>query len=139
MSSSISIAAYASCAGLISITDIRYGLIRNKHLFLFATITLICNLRYLDVTSLKNLLVVTGLLVIMLVLFNQAIGAGDLKLFWVISLWCHSLTIWLQLFSFAWVLGGIFSVTSAAFFRSSKGNIPLAPFIFLAFIPAIAS
>jgi Flp pilus assembly protein protease CpaA len=72
-------------------------------------------------------------------LFYRAIGAGDLKLFWVISLWTHSSIIWLQLFSLAWVLGGIFSVISALSFRSFKGNIPFAPFIFLAFIPAIAT
>jgi len=139
MFNSICALGYTFFALLISNTDIRRRLVRNKHLLLFSIFTLICNLHKIDVSTLKILLVVTGVLGLMHLLFYRAIGAGDLKLFWVISLWTHSSIIWLQLFSLAWVLGGIFSIISALFFRSFKGNIPFAPFIFLAFIPAIAT
>jgi prepilin signal peptidase PulO-like enzyme (type II secretory pathway) len=91
----------------------------------------------MDVSTLKILLAVTLILAILHLLFSKEIGAGDLKLFWVISFWSHSLAIWLQLFSLAWVLGGAFSAISAISFWKFRRNIPFAPFIFLAFVPAI--
>lgn len=124
---------------LISITDIRFRLIRNRHLIFFAGFTLICNFQKMDVSILKILLTVTLILAILHLLFSKEIGAGDLKLFWVLTFWSHSLAIWLQLFSLAWVLGGAFSTISAISIRRFKGNIPFAPFIFLAFIPVIAA
>jgi Flp pilus assembly protein protease CpaA len=133
----INVVGYGFFALLISITDIRYRLIRNRHLLFFAGFTVICNFQKLDVSTLKILLTVTAILAILHLLFPEEIGAGDLKLFWVISFWSHSFASWLQLFSLAWVLGGTFSAISAISFWRLKGNIPFAPFIFLAFVPAI--
>ena len=122
---------------LISSRDIRHRLIRNRHLLFFAGFTLICNFQKMDVSTLKILLTATVILAILHLLFSKEIGAGDLKLFWVISFWSHSLAIWIQLFSLAWVLGGAFSAISAISFRNFRRNIPFAPFIFLAFVPVI--
>jgi prepilin signal peptidase PulO-like enzyme (type II secretory pathway) len=93
----------------------------------------------MDVSTLKILLAVTMILAILHLLFPKEIGAGDLKLFWVISFWSQSIAIWLQLFSLAWVLGGAFSAISAISFWKFRRNIPFAPFIFLAFVPVIAA
>ena len=133
----INVVGYGFFALLISSTDIRFRLIRNRHLLFFAGFTLICNFQKMDVSTLKILLAVTMILTILHLLFSKEIGAGDLKLFWVISFWSHSLAIWLQLFSLAWVLGGAFSAISAISFWKFRRNIPFAPFIFLAFVPAI--
>jgi Flp pilus assembly protein protease CpaA len=133
----INVVGYGFFALLISSTDIRYRLIRNRHLLLFAGFTVICNFQKIDISTLKILFAVTVILAILHLLFAKEIGAGDLKLFWVISFWSHSLAIWLQLFSLAWVLGGAFSAISAISFWKFRRNIPFAPFIFLAFVPAI--
>ena len=135
----VNLVGYGFFALVISITDIRYRLIRNKHLLIFAGFTFICNFQKIDVSTLKILLAVTLILAILHLLFPKDIGAGDLKLFWVISFWSHSFAIWLQLFSLAWVLGGAFSAISAISFWKFRRNIPFAPFIFLAFIPSIAA
>ena len=135
----VHVVGYGFFALLISITDIRYRLIRNRHLRIFAGFTLICNFQKIDVSTLKILLAVTTILAILHLLFPKEVGAGDLKLFWVISFWSHSFAIWLQLFSLAWVLGGAFSAITAISFWKFRRNIPFAPFIFLAFIPSLVA
>ena len=135
----VHVVGYGFFALLISITDIRYRLIRNRHLRIFAGFTLICNFQKIDVSTLKILLAVTTILAILHLLFPKEVGAGDLKLFWVISFWSHSFAIWLQLFSLAWVLGGALSAISAISFWKFRRNIPFAPFIFLAFIPSLVA
>ena len=135
----VHVVGYGFFALLISITDIRYRLIRNRHLRIFAGFTLICNFQKIDVSTLQILLAVTLILAILHLLFPKEVGAGDLKLFWIISFWSHSFAIWLQLFSLAWVLGGAFSAISAISFWKFRRNIPFAPFIFLALIPSIAA
>jgi Flp pilus assembly protein protease CpaA len=73
-------------------------------------------------------------------LFQGKIGAGDLKLFWVISIWTSNFTEWLEGLTIAWILGGLFAIAFAAlYFRRTqrKMSIPFAPFIFLGFLPAI--
>ena len=135
----VHVVGYGFFALLISITDIRYRLIRNRHLLIFAGFTLICNFQKIDVSTLQILLAVTLILAILQVIFPKEVGAGDLKLFWVISFWSHSFAIWLQLFSLAWVLGGAFSAISAISFWKFRRNIPFAPFIFLAFIPSLVA
>ena len=133
------VVGYGFFAMVISSTDIRYRLIRNRHLLIFAGFTFICNFQKIDVSTPKILLAVTLILAILHLLFPKDIGAGDLKLFGVISFWSQSFAIWLQLFSLAWVLGGAFSAISAISFWKFRRNIPFAPFIFLAFIPSIAA
>ena len=135
----VNVVGYGLFALLISITDIRFRLIRNRHLRIFAGFTLICNFQKIDVSTLKILLAVTTILAILHLLFPKEVGAGDLKLFWVISFWSHSFAFWLQLFSLAWVLGGAFSAISAISFWKFRRNIPFAPFIFLAFIPSLVA
>ena len=91
----------------------------------------------MDHHSLKRTVWVTLTLAILHAIFSKQIGAGDLKLFWVISFWANSWITWLQLFSLVWVLGGVFSVSAAIFHHKFSGNIPFAPFIFLGFLPVI--
>jgi Flp pilus assembly protein protease CpaA len=72
--------------------------------------------------------------------FQGKIGAGDLKLFWVISIWTSNFTEWLEGLTIAWILGGLFAIAFAAlYFRRTqrKMSIPFAPFIFLGFLPVI--
>ena len=135
----ITVVGYVFFGLLISVTDMRFRLILNRHLLLFAGFTVICNFQKIDISTLKILFAVTVILAIFHLLFAKEIGAGDLKLFWVISFWSHSFAFWLQLFSLAWVLGGAFSAISATSFWKFRLNIPFAPFIFLAFVPVIAA
>lgn len=135
----ITVVGYVFFGLLISVTDMRFRLILNRHLLLFAGFTVICNFQKIDISTLKILFAVTVILAIFHLLFAKEIGAGDLKLFWVISFWSHSFAFWLQLFSLAWVLGGAFSAISATSFWKFRRNIPFAPFIFLAFVPVIAA
>jgi hypothetical protein len=135
----ITVVGYVFFGLLISVTDMRFRLILNRHLLLFAGFTVICNFQKIDISTLKILFAVTVILAIFHLLFAKEIGAGDLKLFWVISFWSQSIAIWLQLFSLAWVLGGAFSAISAISFWKFRRNIPFAPFIFLAFVPVIAA
>jgi len=136
MSGLFSALGYIFFAVRISNSDLRLRIIRNRDLFFFGIFSLISNLHNLRIEILEEILLVTLTLGILRILFRGRIGAGDLKLFWVLSLWTMDFTFWLQYFCLAWVLGGLFSVVFAVFLRRAKGNIPFAPFIFAAFFAA---
>jgi Flp pilus assembly protein protease CpaA len=73
-------------------------------------------------------------------IFHGKIGAGDIKLFWVISFWTPTFIQWLEGLTMSWLLGGLFAIAYATFNRL-KGklipSIPFAPFIFAGFLPVI--
>jgi Flp pilus assembly protein protease CpaA len=127
-------------ATVISFSDLRYRIIRNRDLVLFLPIGLILNSAqdvYLDFSS---LIYATLVSLALLILFKGKIGAGDLKLFWVMSFWVPSFTEWLEGLSLSWILGGLFAILYMAFTNRSRRknlSIPFAPFIFLGFLPVI--
>ena len=127
-------------ATVISFSDLRYRIIRNRDLVLFLPIGLILNSAqdvYLDFSS---LIYATLVSLALFILFKGKIGAGDLKLFWVMSFWVPSFTEWLEGLSLSWILGGLFAILYMAFTNRSRRknlSIPFAPFIFLGFLPVI--
>jgi len=125
---------------VISLSDLRYRIIRNRDLVLFLLIGLILNLSHDLYLNSTYLIYVTLISLALLILFKGKIGAGDLKLFWVLSFWVQSFTKWLEGLSLSWILGGLFAISYVAFTNRSKRknmSIPFAPFIFLGFLPAI--
>jgi Flp pilus assembly protein protease CpaA len=131
---------YVVAAIFISISDLRYRIIRNRDLLLFFIVSLACNYSNLRLESLRSLFYVSLFCIALNQLFQGKIGAGDLKLFWVISIWTSNFTKWLEGLTIAWILGGLFAIAfSALNFRRTqrKMSIPFAPFIFLGFLPAI--
>lgn len=133
----LTVTGYLYFALSISLRDIKLQKIVNKELLLFSLFTIAIRFPHLDHHSLNRIAWVTLTLAILHAIFAGQIGAGDLKLFWVISFWANSWITWLQLFSLVWVLGGVFSVSVALSHRKFSGNIPFAPFIFLGFLPVI--
>jgi Flp pilus assembly protein protease CpaA len=131
---------YVVAAIIISISDLRYRIIRNRDLLFFFIVSLACNYSNLTFVSLRSLFYVSLFCIALNQLFQGKIGAGDLKLFWVISIWTSNFTKWLEGLTIAWILGGLFAIAFAALnFRRTqrKMSIPFAPFIFLGFLPAI--
>jgi Flp pilus assembly protein protease CpaA len=131
---------YVVAAIIISVSDLRYRIIRNRDLLFFFIVSLACNYSNLRFESLRSLFFVSLFCIALNQLFQGKIGAGDLKLFWVISIWTSSFTKWLESLTIAWILGGLFAIAFAALnFRRTqrKMSIPFAPFIFLGFLPAI--
>ena len=131
---------YVVAASIISISDLRYRIIRNRDLLFFFIVSLTCNYSNLTFESLRSLFFVSLFCIGLNQLFQGKIGAGDLKLFWVISIWTSNFTKWLEGLTIAWILGGLFAIAFAALnFRRTqrKMSIPFAPFIFMGFLPAI--
>ncbi len=125
---------------IISLSDLRYRIIRNRDLVLFLLIGLALNLSQDLHLNFSYLIYVTLITLALFLLFRGKIGAGDLKLFLVLSFWVPSFTKWLEGLSFSWILGGLFAILYLAFKdRSRRRNmsIPFAPFIFLGFLPTI--
>ena len=131
---------YVLAAIIISVSDLRYRIIRNRDLLFFLFASVVCNYSNLTFESLRSLFYIFLCCIALNLLFQGKIGAGDLKLFWVISIWTSNFTKWLEGLTVAWILGGLFAIAfSALNFRSTqrKMSIPFAPFIFLGFLPAI--
>lgn len=125
---------------IISFSDLRHRIIRNRDLVLLLLIGLALNLSQDVYLNFSYLIYVTLITLALLVFFRGQIGAGDLKLFWVLSFWVPSFTKWLEGLSFSWILGGLFAILYLAFkdrSRQRKMSIPFAPFIFLGFLPTI--
>jgi Flp pilus assembly protein protease CpaA len=130
----ISVVGYLLFALFISYQDIRFRIIRNRYLLWFAGFTVAVNLHRFSRDTLAQITLVTLLLAALHLSFRMKIGAGDLKLFWIISFWSNNFLSYLQYFSLSWVLGGIVSVIFARNFHRHNGNIPFAPFIFTGFL-----
>jgi len=137
---SIGLVIYLLMAVKISISDLRYRLIKNRDLFHFLILTLSIHYQGYRLENLNSLIYISVICLVLHLLFQGKIGAGDLKLFWVISFWTTGFTQWLSGASLAWVLGGVFAIVFAIH-KHLRGarifSIPFAPFIFLAFIPVI--
>ena len=125
---------------VISFSDLRYRIIRNRDLVLLLLIGLAVNLSEDLHLNFSYLFYVTLITLALLVFFGGKIGAGDLKLFWVLSFWVPTFTKWLEGLSFSWILGGLFAISYLAFKNRRRQRnmcIPFAPFIFLGFLPTI--
>lgn len=133
----LSIFGYLIFALNISISDLEFRIIRNRDLLWFSGFTFVLNWKQFSSQTLIQILVATLLLATLHLVFSGRIGAGDLKLFWIISFWPTSFSSWLQSFSLCWVLGGISSAFFVLIFRRYNGNIPFAPFIFSGFFASI--
>jgi Flp pilus assembly protein protease CpaA len=136
----VELLSFSLGAIVISFSDLRYRIIRNRDLALFLLIGLALNLSQDLYLNFSYLFYVTLITLALLVFFGGKIGAGDLKLFWVLSFWVPSFTKWLEGLGFSWILGGLFAIWYLAFKNRSRQrnmSIPFAPFIFLGFLPAI--
>jgi Flp pilus assembly protein protease CpaA len=133
-------AIYFLAAIVISHSDLQFRIIRNRDLSIFLALCLIIKSSEITLNDFSKMIYITLICVALYLLFKGKIGAGDLKLFWVVSFWTSSISKWLVGLSFSWILGGLFAISYMAFtYRSKKRNlsIPFAPFIFLGFLPVI--
>lgn len=136
----VELLSFSLGAIVISFSDLRYRIIRNRDLVLLLLIGLAVNLSEDLHLNFSYLFYVTLITLALLVFFGGKIGAGDLKLFWVLSFWVPSFTKWLEGLSFSWILGGLFAISYLAFKNRRRQRnmcIPFAPFIFLGFLPTI--
>jgi len=78
-----------------------------------------------------------ALTLIFYAIFSGKIGAGDVKLFIVLAIWCRDINQWLEYFALSWILGGLFAILQLRQKSALKQRIAFAPFIFLAFFGAI--
>jgi len=136
----VELLSFSLGAIVISFSDLRYRIIRNRDLVLLLLIGLAVNLSQDLHLNFFYLFYVTLITLALLVFFGGKIGAGDLKLFWVLSFWVPTFTKWLEGLSFSWILGGLFAISYLAFKNRRRQRnmcIPFAPFIFLGFLPTI--
>ena len=136
----VELLSFSLGAIVISFSDLRYRIIRNRDLVLLLLIGLAVNLSEDLHLNFSYLFYVTLITQALLVFFGGKIGAGDLKLFWVLSFWVPTFTKWLEGLSFSWILGGLFAISYLAFKNRRRQRnmcIPFAPFIFLGFLPTI--
>jgi Flp pilus assembly protein protease CpaA len=132
--------SYVLAAVVISISDIKYRIIRNRDLAVFLIFGIALNVPDYSFKDLGTLLFVSGICIALHLAFKGRIGAGDLKLFWAISFWVISFTSWLEGLTLAWILGGAFALLYLALNKRNvrrSFSIPFAPFIFLGFLPAV--
>ncbi|CAB4953625.1 unannotated protein [freshwater metagenome] len=140
MVNNLSLLVYLSFGFLISVSDVRSRLIRNRHLIAFLVSGLLLHLSIFSFSNLKSCFFVILICSILHLLFGGRIGAGDLKLFWVLSFWTIDFTEWLEGITIVWLLGGLFAIIYLGFHWRNKPtelSIPFAPFIFLGFLPFV--
>jgi Flp pilus assembly protein protease CpaA len=133
-------AFYFAAAVIISLSDIKYRTIRNRDLAVFLLFGIFFNASDYTLRNFQFLLVVSLICISLHLAFSGKIGAGDLKLFWVLFFWVLNFTKWLEGVTLAWILGGVFALAFLALTgrgRERNFSIPFAPFIFLGFLPAI--
>jgi hypothetical protein len=131
---------YLVMAVKISLSDLQSRLIKNRDLLIFLILTMSIHVWGYGLEDLKSLAYVSLVCLVLHLLFLGKIGAGDLKLFWVVSFWTTGLSQWLSGMSLAWIIGGVFAIVFSIYthLRGARFfSIPFAPFIFLAFIPVI--
>jgi Flp pilus assembly protein protease CpaA len=131
---------YLAAAIVISISDLRYRIIRNRDLLFFLLASAVFNFSNLTFENSPTFLYISLCCVALHLLFQGKIGAGDLKLFWVIAIWTSNFTKWLEGLTIAWILGGLFAIGFVALNHRKNQkimSIPFAPFIFLGFLIAI--
>jgi len=140
MSHPIALSAYFLLGIVISISDIKLRIIQNRDLLVLLMVSFILNYSQLTAETFRSLVYVTLACIALHLIFRGKIGAGDVKLFWVISFWTTNFIQWLEGFTASWILGGLFAITYSAFNRWNGKripSIPFAPFIFLGFLPVI--
>jgi Flp pilus assembly protein protease CpaA len=140
MPQTFTLASYILAAFVISISDVKYRVIRNRDLTIFLAVGIVLNVSDYSFKSFQTFLFVSLICIALHLAFRGRIGAGDLKLFWVISFWVNSFTSWLEGLTLAWILGGAFALLYLALNKRNMRrsfSIPFAAFIFLGFLPAI--
>ncbi len=136
----VEFAIYFVAAIVISYSDLRFRIIRNRDLSILLALGIIIKSSEITLNDLSKVSCITLICIALHLIFKGKIGAGDLKLFWVFSFWTSSISKWLVGLSLSWILGGLFAIAFMAFnYRSKKRilSIPFAPFIFLGFLLVI--
>jgi Flp pilus assembly protein protease CpaA len=131
---------YLLAATVITVSDLKYRIIRNRDLLALLLVSAAINYSQLKAETFASLIYVSTACIALHLIFRGKIGAGDIKLFWVISLWTTGFVQWVEGLTMSWVLGGLFAIAYAAFNRWNGkriASIPFAPFIFLGFLPVI--
>ena len=140
MLQTFTLSSYILAAFVISISDIKYRIIRNRDLTIFLAFGIVLNISDYSFKSFQTFSFASLICVALHLAFKGRIGAGDLKSFWVISFWVNSFTSWLEGLTLAWIVGGAFALLYLALNKRNirrSFSIPFAPFIFLGFLPAI--
>lgn len=136
----IGFAFYIAAAVIISLSDLKYRVIRNRDLVVFLLFGIFFDASDYTFRNFQFLLLVSLICISLHLAFSGKIGAGDLKLFWVLFFWVLNFTKWLEGVTLAWILGGVFALAFLALTgrgRQRNFSIPFAPLIFLGFLPAI--
>jgi leader peptidase (prepilin peptidase)/N-methyltransferase len=136
----IAFTAYCLLGIIISISDIKYRIIPNRNLLALLLLSLIVNFSQIRAETFRSVIYASMACAALHLIFRGKIGAGDIKLFWVISFWTTNFIDWLEGLTMSWILGGLFAITYAAFSRWNGKripSIPFAPFIILGFLPLI--
>ena len=140
MLQTFTLTSYIFAAFIISTSDIKYRIIRNRDVIIFLVLGIVLNISDYTFKSIRTLLLVGLICIALHLAFKGRIGAGDLKLFWAVSFWVISFTSWLEGLTLAWILGGAVALLYLALNQRNARrsfSIPFAPFIFLGFLPAI--
>lgn len=134
---SLEIALYLYFAITISIYDCKSHLIRNRELVKFLALSAALNIfsGHFQGFAIAAALLPIALLVVSI--FGNKIGSGDLKLYLVLAIWCCDIQSWFTYFAYSWILGGIYGVLLIFRGKGRLQRIAFAPFIFLGFLSAI--
>jgi len=121
----------------ISLQDFNHHLIRNQSLIRFLVSSSATFIIAGRSVSFAVISFATLFAILLRLVFAENIGAGDLKLFIVLSIWSSNVESWLSSFTISWILGGLVSAIVLLRKRQLNKRFAFAPFIFLGFLPAI--
>ncbi len=122
---------FSICLLIVSVLDLRYGMIFDKFLVSMLILAVIFSIAGLSVPIRFGIpAAIFGLLLLLLIrsVSNGGIGGGDVKFVFVLGLWLGMRGLLVALF-LAFILGTIFSLVLAMKFRSFKIAIPFGPFL----------
>ena len=118
----------------ISISDLLLRKIRNVDLGYFAAASILANFNEFPSFESDSLFWALSTCLALYLFSGARIGAGDLKLFFVMSIWRLEYIDWLYSFGLSWILGGIVAVALTLAKRANSGSIAFGPMIFIGFL-----
>lgn len=122
---------FSICLLIVSVLDLRYGMIFDKFLVSMLILAVIFSIAGLSVPIRFGIpAAIFGLLLLLIIrtVSNGGIGGGDVKFVFVLGLWLGMRGLLVALF-LAFILGTIFSLVLAMRLRSFKIAIPFGPFL----------
>jgi len=117
----------------ISMSDLLLRRIRNIDLGYFATASILANFDDILRIETDSLFWTLATCLALYIFSGARIGAGDIKLFAVMSIWHLDYLDWLYSFGISWILGGAVALGLLLAKRANSGSIAFAPMIFIGF------